>query len=677
MLVLGYDFWKNTLAEDRSIVNGVVWINGVDFTVVGVAQQSFTGTQPPMRPAFYVPAVMAGRLTAGSSQSGSRTAGTPLEDRAARTFVVKGRLKAGVSKLDAQAELTRLWQGLQHRYPEENRGGALTVRSELEERIRDEPTTAMVMALQMALVAIVLIIACANVANLMLGRAGARSREIAIRLALGVSRMRLLRQLLTESLLLALIACALGVGLAYVWLRVVHARLEPGDVPIVIAPHLDHRVLMFSVLVAAVSAVFFGLVPALQSLKTPVLPALKHGAPGQARAPRIIGRNALVVAQVALSVVLLVATGMLIGGIRRILLLDPGFRTDHLITMGLDTSVVGYTPVQTYEFYRRLVDRTAALPGVRSVALANWVPLSRGGFIDSVIPEGYELPAGQAHATVFSATVDDNYFATMGTEIVRGRPFTADDRERSRRVAVVNEEFAKTYWPDQDPIGRRIQLSDSGLWLDVVGVARTGKYLFVGETPMRFLYLPFAQHQRSQMTLLVETAHADASTVAGPVRDVVRAIDADQPVFNVRTAASFYEQRAIAVPLRIMRMVGTMGLLGLALALIGLYGVVAYSVARRTREIGIRMAIGASRQDVLKSILGQGLVLSTAGVVLGGVASVAVAPVLTAGLVGLGASNAETYVTVPIALIGLTLVASYFPARRASMVDPTVTLRCE
>jgi predicted permease len=324
------------------------------------------------------------------------------------------------------------------------------------------------------------------------------------------------------------------------------------------------------------------------------------------------------------------------------------------------------------------VDRARALPGVASVALTSAIPLDRGGSIESVIPEGYQLPQGHENVALFAAVVDEHYFATMKTQIVRGRAFAADDTDASRRVAIVNEEFVKTYWPNQDPLGKRLRLNDSrGPWLEVVGVAKTAKYLFIGEAPMRFLYLPFAQHERTQMSLLVETMNADAGPVAAPVREVVRNLDANQPVFNVRAFSAFYEQRAIAVPLALVRMVGTMGLLGLTLALIGLYGLVAYSVARRTREIGIRMAIGAGRPDVLKMVLRQGLTLSLAGIVTGGAASLAVARLLTAVMPGVGAPSPVTYVSVPVMLMALTMAASYFPARCASRVDPLVALRYE
>jgi predicted permease len=674
VVVLGYDFWKNALAEDRSILNGVVLLNGIEFNVIGVAPASFTGTSQFIRPSFYVPTMMAERLNPAIKN--------PLEDRKARWLEVKGRLKSGVSGQAAQAELTRLWKRLDQQYPDANRNRTIAVRSELQERIRQDSSTAILIAMMAALAALVLIIACANIANLMLGRARTRSREIAIRLALGVSRMRLLRQLLTESLLLALIGGALGVGLADGGIRFLSntvQRLVPTDVPIVIEPQLDLRVLVFSLLAAVVSAVLFGLAPAWQSLKTDLIPALKSAEPGQTTRQRTIGRNLLVVAQVALSMALLVAAGILMDGFGKSLALNPGFRTDHLMMMSLDTSFVRYTPLQTRDFYRDLVARARALPGVASVALTSSIPFNSGGYSsEPVIPEGYEFPQGQNSVSLLAAVVDEHFFGTMKAEIVRGRAFTADDKDDSRRVAIVNDEFARKYWPNQEPIGKRIRLHDDrGPWLEVVGLTKTGKYLNIAEAPTPFLYLPLAQRETTRLSLLVETTNPDAASLAAPLRDLVRALDVNQPINNLRTFSSFYEQRAIGPRLMLVQVTGAMGLVGLTLALIGLYGLVAYSVTRRTREIGIRMAIGAGRSDVLKMVLRQGLTLSLAGILVGSVLSAVVGRLVTTGMVGLGSPSPATYLIVPIMLLALTMAASYFPARRASRVDPLRALRHE
>jgi hypothetical protein len=522
VVVLGHDFWSTALAGDVSVVGEILQINDIEFTVIGVAPASFTGVEPTIRPAFYVPAMMTQRLSSAPDDS--------LDDRATRWFTLKGRLMAGVSRADAQAELATLWTGLERASPDANRNRTLTVLGEGEHRRLAESITASAVTRQMALVAIVL----------------------------------------------------------------------------------------------------------------------------------------------------LVAAGVFLDGGRRSLAFDPGFRTDHLLMMTMDTSLVGYGPFQTRDFYGTLVERAGALSGVASVALTSDVPLDRGGSVERVIPDGHQLPPGQEHAVVFSAIVDEHYFDTMRTEIVRGRAFTVDDQDGASMVAIVNEAFATTYWPGQNPVGKRFRLNDSGgPWLRVVGLTRTGKYLWVGEPQRPFLYLPFDQHQRTRMSVLVETTSHDAAALAGPLRDVVGALDVSQPVFNVRTVSSFYEQRAIAVLARSARAVGILGLVGLALALVGLYGLIANSVMHRTREIGIRMAVGADRSDVLKMVLRQGLVLSGAGVLAGGLLSAASVRLLTASVAGLGTANPAIFVIVPAVLICLTMAACYIPARHASRVDPLVAFRCE
>jgi predicted permease len=672
VVILSHDFWKSSLTGTESILDEKVLINGVEFAVAGVAPPDFTGVHERIRPALYVPLTMAQRLQAAPDD--------PLEDRNDHLYTVKGRVKPGVSQDRANAEMTALWAALQEQYPETNRNRTVAVRTELERRALEyDPSSARTASLLMALAALVLIIACANVAHLMLGRARARWREIAIRLALGISRTRLLRQLLIESLVLSCAGGAAGVGIAYAGIRVLQTFQVPTDLPIVISPQMDGRVLAFSLLAAILSAVLFGLAPAWQSLRTDPIPGLKSAEPGQTARQRAIGRNVLVVAQVALSMVLLVAAAMLLEGVRRVLHVSPGFRTDGLIMLSTDTSLVRYDAEQTRTFYRDLVERVQQVPGVASAALTSSIPLNPDGYVShAVVPEGYEFPDGHEAAQVLSAMVDEHYFSTIQTEIVRGRAFTADDRDGTRPVAIVNEQFARIYWPGQDPLGRRLALGpDRTPWLEVVGIARTGRYFLPSEAPTPFLYLPFWQSSPTRMTLLVEAARGDPAALAGPLRQVVRALDEDQPVFNVRTVSDFYERRAIAPQLMMVRTVMAMGLIGSGLALIGLYGLVAYSVAHRTREIGIRMAMGARSSDVLWMVLQRGMRISITGILLGAAASVAASRLLTAGFMHLGAASPLVYVIVPLALIASTTVASYVPARRAARVDPLLAIRDE
>jgi predicted permease len=650
-----------------SIIGSNVRINGIDFTIVGVTSESFKGLDERSRPAFYVLSSMSQRLSALQDD--------PLENNRDHSWHVKGRLKNGISQTAAQAELTTMWTDIERRSPETDRSRQIAVQSELQARAGGRPDVILV-PLLMVLVGLVLIIACANVATLLLGRARARSREIALRLALGVTRLRLFRHLLIESLVLSLIAAAVGLLFAYVGIRFFQAMPAVSDLSVAPTPELDRRVLGVCLFAAMVSTLVFGLAPAWRSARTGLALTLKSGETGAGSHPRTIGRNVLVVSQIALAMVLLVATGMLIDAFRKTLLLSPGFRTDHLVMMEFDTALARYDSAQSDDFYGRLVTRAQGLPEVRSVTLTSSTPLGQQAMRD-VIPEGYQFPRGQETLQVMAAVVDEHYFATTKTDMLQGRAFTAADDEGSRRVAIVNEEFAKRYWPGENAMGKRLRLNGKdGVWADVVGIARTGKYLFIAEPPTPFVYLPFAQNPSLRMVLLAES-DGDPASLIDPLRSLVHSLDVDQPVYNVQSFSSFYEQRAVRVPLRILQIVAAMGVMGIALALVGIYALVSYSVARRTRDIGVRMAIGADRLSVLKMVLGQGLVLSTLGITIGGLLSVGVARLLAAGLTGLGAPNPATFVVAPVGVLLATLVACYVPARRASLIDPIAALRSE
>ena len=669
VVVVSYDFWQNDLAHDPAAVGRTLRVKGIDFTIVGVTPQGFTGVERFFNPAFYVPVMMAQRLAASSTD--------PLEDRGDKSFTVKGRLKPGVSREMAQADLATIWGNLQQQYPDVNQNGTISVQTEFESRVRQSPPDAALVAMLVSLVGVVLLIACANVASLLLGRASARTREIALRISLGASRVRLLQQLLIESLLLALAGSALGLWIGYAGIAFMRTIPVPSDPPISIDLRLDTRLFLFSFIAAVVSAAVFGLAPALRSLKTDLVPALKSATAGSTGSNRTIGRNVLVVSQVALSMVVLVAAGMLLDGFGKLLALDPGFRTDHRLMMGFDTSLTRYSPEQTSDFYRKLIDRTRTVAGVRSVSLARSLPYIPNQYTTTVIPEGYQLPKGQTTDSSFGNIIDEHYLDTMDTSVVRGRGFTPDDKQDTRRVAIVNEEFAKAYWPNQDALGKRLRSPGANdPWVEIVGVKKTNKYLFVGETPMKFIYLPFTQNHSSQMLLVVQTTGDPASAIA-PIREIVQSLDPNQPVFNVRTLDKFYQDRAVAVPMMIIDLVTTMGLIGLMLALVGLYGLISYSVTRRTQEIGIRMAIGANRPSVLRMIIRQGLTLSLIGVAIGSLATIGVARLIAAGLIGLGSVSPITFVVVPLLLIVVALAACYIPARRASLVDPIKALRYE
>jgi len=594
------------------------------------------------------------------------------DQRGSHSYTVIGRLKPGVTLLQATAEMKMLGEqiGADHRNVYRT-GFSASVRP-----LRDELVGGVGPALFVLLagVAVVLVIACANVANLLLGRARVRSAEIGIRLALGVSRARLFRQLFTESALLAAGGCALGLLLAKTQMAPIQI---PTDLPVVVVPQIDRRLLLFTFAITAASTLLFGVAPAWQSLRTDLVAAVKRALPAPTRL-RMPGRSALVVAQIALCFTLFIAAGIVLDGFRRSLTLNPGFRTDHLLAMTVDTSLVGRSDDASSRFFKDLVQHARGVPGVVSAALTGAVPLDQTGEGENLVPEGFALPAGQEAVATNTSTITEDYFETVGTRLLRGRSFSALDGAQTQPVAIVNERFADAYWPGQDPLGKRIRIAgDATPWMTVVGVAATGTYLFLAEPPRPFVYLPLAQHARARMSLVVQSAAADPTPLIAPLRALVRDLDPKQPLYNVRSMAIFYEQRALSIVRGLVETVGMLAGIGAVLALIGLYGLVSYSVACRTREIGIRMAIGASRTDVLRMMLRQGLLLSGAGLACGGVASVLVARALRSGLSALGSAHWPLIVLAPTALVLMTLMATYIPARRASRVDPLMAVRNE
>jgi predicted permease len=667
--MLSYDFWRQNYGGERSAVGSSLRLNGIVFTIVGVAPASFTGLDRFIRPSLFVPLGMAQRLDGEAAD--------PLEDRGRHNLVVKGRLRAGVSRAAAQAELATIGAALEREYVKTNRNRRVAVRTEFQRRAQQSPNMVALVKMLMGLVALILIIACSNVANLLLARGRARTREIAIRLSIGAGRGRVVRQLMTESLMVAMAGGVAGLFVAYGGILLLETLRVPSDPPFVLGVQLDWRIVEFSLLAALASCIFFGLAPAWQTARTDFVRALKTGGDSASGRRRAFGRDVLVAGQIALAMVVVIAAGMFLAGFRNMLVLPPEFRTDHLISLDTAPAMVHYVPEQIRAFYRQLVNRVRPMAGVAAVAMTEALPLSPSQTVVTVVPEGYQFPKGREKDIQFGAAVDAGYFSTMHVEIKRGRAFTDDDRAGSRGVAIVNERFAKYYWPGQDPIGKRIRLdSRDGPAAEVVGVAKTGHYLAVNEKPEPYVYLPYDQNPRPRMTLIVQSV-GDAGALATPLREAVRSLDGNVPVFNLRPVATLYESRVTDTWLQYFQMVGSMGFIGLALATTGLYGLIAYTVSRRVKEFGIRVAIGARPRDVVWLVERRGLILAGIGIAIGAMLTAAAKPVLVAGFPGLGVSSPVVYAVVPLMLLMVSAVASFVPARRAARLDPLRALRNE
>ncbi len=689
VVILGHEFWKQRFGASRDVLGRPVRLNGVQFTIVGVAPEGFDGPEQWSRFEFYVPIMMWPRLmetpAAPVTAGGAGSAATPdsnlgpLEARDFRRLTIKGRLELGVTMAQAQSELAVIGRDLERDHPATNRNQRLTVRTELQARIAEAPPSAMLIAMLTTLAVAVLFVACANVAGLLASRAPVRAREMAVKLAIGAGRRRLLRQLVIENLLVAGSGGALGLLVGYAGVALFSQFRFPTDLPIAPSFELNRRALVFSLLVSLVSAVLFGLAPAIRATRADLTAVMKATDAAVRGRRRQWGRASLVGGQVAVSVVLLFLATFIYRGFLDLVASGPGYRTDHVLTMSFDPSLAGYSSAQAQRFYEQVAARARLVPGVRSAALASFAPMN--GFESvTIVPEGFQFPTGTESATVPGSIVDEHYFTTLGPAILRGRSFHAADTAGAPRVAVVNEHLASVYWPGQDPLGKSFRLNDGhGPRVEVVGVARTAKYQFLVQPPREWVYLPYPQHPKPRMVLLAES-EGDPTSLAAPLREMVRGIDASQPVYDVRTMDEVYRLRAVVIFQIIIGLVGAMGAMGLGLAIVGLYGLVAYAASRRTREIGIRMAIGADRLDVLRMVLRQGALLAIVGLIAGLLASAGAQRAMAAAFPG-GPSGGQidllAFLLVAPAVLAVTLIAAYVPARRAASVNPTEALRCE
>jgi macrolide transport system ATP-binding/permease protein len=669
VMVIAHDVWSDRFGGDPMILSRRVRLGGMDFEIIGVAPAGFEGMHLAVHPVYYVPNAMTTALFGAPPSA--------LERRDSRGLAVKGRLKPGVSLAQARDEARLIAASLEKTYPDTNRGYGLLVKSDFEARLEERGPSAPAAFMLLTLAFVVLLVACANVAALLMSRGPAREREIALRLAIGGGRFRVIRQLITESVLLAAAGGVLGLLMGYVAVQFFTQLPLVSDIGVRLIFELDGRAIAVGLTLAAASAILSSLVPAWRATRKPdLVNALKTGTAGAGRASRLWGQNGLVAGQVALSVILLTVTVFLARGFEQELR-EPGFRTARLLLSNYEPRLARYDDSQTKSFYQQLKERALALPGVTSVGMTSVMPLNQDNReTTAIVPEGYQLPQGTESVSVLSSRIDEGFLGTMSIPVVRGRGIESIDTGDAPRVALINRAMAARYWPGQDPVGKRVRLAsrDGQPWAEVVGVTADSKYNFIGEAPTPWMYVAQRQDPGFRTTFIV-ASQGDSAALAAPLRDVVRNLDPGMPVSGVRTIEEFYRGNAIGIVTALIAITASMGLLGLTLAMVGLYGLVAYVVARQTREIGIRMAVGAQSGSVLRMVLRRGFWRAAWGAVIGIAGCLGGGPLLRAVFPTVGSIDLRTYVTVISILAAVTLLASYIPARRAAHIDPLRALR--
>jgi len=663
VVVLGHSFWQQRLDSDSQIVGKSLLLNGTSFSVIGVAPVGFAGLLVGIEPDFWAPVTMAVQILHDSGR---------LTNRQGYWLFAVARLKPGVDALRAGSEMNLLALLIEQEHPDTNKNLGASL---FPATLVPGPYRGYVSAftgLLMAVFGLVLVIACVNAASLLLARATGRAREMAIRSALGAGRGRLIRQMLVESTLLSGLAGCLGLALAY-WTAPLLLALKPASLPITLKVPLDWRVLLFTSFVSLLTGIVFGLAPALRSVRVQVAPILKDEAQSASyRKSRL--RSSLVIGEIATCMVLLVGAALCVRSLLNANSIDPGFDTRHVAVATLDPGSVGYPEAKVRGFYEQLLRHISALPVVSSASFVNHLPLGTAREQSAVI-EGDHSASGQNGLSVDVLRVAPGYFETMGISLLSGRDFIPRESQTpggaSGGVAIINDAMARKLWLDQYPVGRRITLGEN-TGLEIIGVVKTGKYRTLGEEPIPLVYLPWLAGRR---TLVVRTS-GDPRFLLDTIRREIQAVDASVAATDLETIEQY-----MALPLFPARTIGLLlgvsGFLALVLTGIGLFGVISYMVSQRTHEIGVRMALGASQQAVLKLVVGHGLRMASIGLALGLAATFGLTRFLSSFLYGIQPSDPATLLGVSV---GLTLIASlacYIPARRAMSVDPMVALRYE
>jgi predicted permease len=667
VMVISFKLWQRRFGGASNIVGRTINVNGMPFTVLGVAPEPFHGVNSLFGPDAWVPTSMSDRVLPASLR-------TWMEERRALVFNLAGRLKPGQTISQARANFTVIAKSLEETYPLPNDGRSTEMRPLTEATIFPGIREGLMAggAVLMVIAGLVLLIACSNVANLLLARATSRRQEIAVRLALGANRGRLIRQLMTESVLLGMIGGGLGLLVA-VWSRdLIWSSRPPFFAQNLVDPQLDGTVLVFALLVSIATGVIFGLVPAVSTSRADLVTAFKDQSRSAGRRRRRFGlANMLIVGQVALSLVALITAALFLRSSRQAATIDPGFDVDHVALMLVSPGQQGYDLEHAQQFFRAITTSVSALPGVRSASWGSNLPLF-GANSRSVYIEGKEQDKQFAGVLTLSNSVDVGYFETTGVALQRGRGFTDADRDGSMPVAVINDAMARRFWPNEDPIGRRFRFYTEKDYRQVVGLVETVKYVTLGEAPQPAAYFPLLQSRNDAMVLFVRT-DGNPTALLKPVQQDIRRLDANVPVQNAQVVRDIITQSLWGVNLG-AALLAVFGALALGLACVGLYGVMAYSVSQRTQEIGLRMALGAGQGQVMGMVLQHALTLVGSGVVLGVTGALVVSRFIGSLLYG-SATDPVSFITASVALIAVAAIASFLPARRASRVDPLVALR--
>jgi len=663
VVVISHKLWKNRFSGDPEIVGKTQRFNSVPFSIIGVAPEGFYGTFVGYAFDFWVPTSMQEKFDA---------TGYKLEDRGARWIEGFARLKPGVTLSQAQEEVSAVAKRLENDYPATNRGRGIQLFPLWQTPFNNAGALLPTLGVAMGVVFFVLLIACANVSNLLLVRAFARRHEMTVRLAVGAGRSRLLRQLLTEGMILSALAAIGGLAVAY-WFRNALVVLVPfRGVPMYLPGTMDWRVLATSVGVALVSTVVFGLVPALQTSKVDLTAALKAetgGVVGGRGKKRF--RSGLVLVQVSLSFVLLVGAGLLLKSMQRIRTSSPGFSTEHVLVTGLNLFAAGYNQQQARNFEDELMDRIQALSGLESAAYGRIPPFSYMMYSSAFIKvSGYEPRPDEQPSAEYNE-VSPGYFSTLGIPLVSGREFSRNDDETAQPVAIVNETMAAQFWRGEDPVGKLLQVKDRAL--RVVGVARSAKYRSFVETPRPFFYVPLRQNPSARIGLFLRTQQGIETMMPAVAREV-HALDSGLAPSAMITMREQVDRSTSSQRIAVT-MLSVCGLLALILAAVGLYGVMSYVVSQSTRELGLRMALGANARDVLRLVMSHGLALTTGGVVLGATAALALARRLGSLLFNVSPHDPSAFATALGVMTVAALVACFFPAWKATRTDPVRALR--